>query len=62
LIALPIPMIRPANPDDSYFGGVSHPPYPPSSFAPVRLLNRVNSILKYRNDISVTEASRSKLG
>jgi hypothetical protein len=29
LIALPIQMIRPANPDDSYFGGGCHtPPYP----------------------------------
>ena len=27
-------MICPANPYDSYFGGVSHPPIPPSSFAP----------------------------
>ena len=27
-------MIRPANPDDSYFGGVTHPIPPPSSFAP----------------------------
>jgi hypothetical protein len=29
LIALPIQMIRPANPDDSYFGGCHPPPYPP---------------------------------
>ena len=33
LIALPIQMIRPANPYNSYFGGC-HPPIPPSSFAP----------------------------
>ena len=29
LIALPIQMIRPANPDDSYFGGCQPPPPPP---------------------------------
>jgi hypothetical protein len=35
LIALPIQMIHPANPYDSYLGGgVSHTPYPLSNFAP----------------------------
>jgi hypothetical protein len=42
---MPIQMICPADPNDlpcqSSFGGVSHPPTPPSSFAPVR------NVLKY---------------
>jgi hypothetical protein len=34
-------MIFPANPDDLYFGGVSHPPTPPSSFVPVSTTKRL---------------------
>jgi hypothetical protein len=38
LIALPLQMIRPANPDDPYLGGGGGGVTPPSSFAPVRRL------------------------
>jgi hypothetical protein len=40
-------MICPANPDDLYFGGVSHPPHPPQ-VSPLKTSSHLPSLAKYR--------------
>ena len=58
MIALPIQMIRPANPDDSYFGGCHTPlPIPPPNFVPVcpvRSLLPLDPIGNFNKECTVT--------
>jgi hypothetical protein len=43
-------MIRPANPDDSYFREVSHPPYPPQ-VSPLKINPAVFQIWKFEPSV-----------